>query len=151
MLQVSEQVYPLLVGLYHGYQSWAGAVYLTYRLFILLYLLFEMRQVYLIEIRHSALWLYRILAVCYVVWFCYLPFVTVFLLLANPVLRLLALSTFYLVFDFLINLGMVVLFCPRWSNKFFQFNSFINVLSGTPYVYKSLKSYGSGPATPGTI
>lgn len=146
-MQISEQVYPLSLSLYHGYQSWVGGFYLAYRLFILLYLLYEMRQVYLIEIRRTALWLYRILAVCYIVWFCYLPLITVLFLFLNPVHRLFAISTTYFVFDFFINFGMVVLFCPRWGNKFFQFNNYINMLSQSPYGYKSLKSYGSGPST----
>lgn len=145
-MQISEQVYPLSLSLYHSYQTWAGGLYLVYRLFILVYLLYEMRQVYLIEIRRTALWLYIILAVCYVIWFCYLPLITLFTLLVNPVRRLLVMSTVYLIFDFLINFGMVVLFCPRWANRFFQFNNYINLLSQSPYTYKSLKAYGSATA-----
>lgn len=110
-----------------------------------------MRQVYRIEIRPMALRLYVILAVCYIIWFCYLPLVTLILLAVNPLYRRLAMSTIYLVFDFLINLGMVVLFCPKWANRFFQFNNYINLLSKTPYTYKSLKSYGGGRATPTPI
>ena len=103
----------------------------------------------MIEIRRTALWLYIILAVCYIVWFCYLPMITLLSLAVNPVRRQIVMSTVYLTFDFLINFGMVVLFCPRWANKFFQFDSYINVLSQSPYMYKSLKDYGtSGPSTP---
>lgn len=109
-----------------------------------------MRQVYLIEIRTTALWLYIILAVCYVVWFCYLPLITLIALLVNPVRRILTMSAVYLIFDFLINFGMVMLFCPRWANKFFQFNSYINLLSQTPFPYKNLKTYG-GPTTPSPV
>lgn len=146
---VSEQVYPLSLSLYHSYQSWVGGIYLAYRLFILFYLLYEMRQVYMIEIRPTALWLYVILAVCYIVWFSYLPLITLITLGINPVRRLLVMSAVYQVFDFLINFGMVVLFCPRWANKFFQFSSYINVLSQSPYVYTNLKAYGSSsPSTP---
>ena len=144
-------MYPLLLSLYHSYQSWVGGAYLAYRLFILVYLLYEMRQVYLIEIRPAALWLYRILAVCYVVWFCSLPLATLLFLALNPVHRFLAMATCYLIFDFLINLGMVVLFCPRWADRFFQFSSYINVLSRSTYRYENLKQYGSGRATPTPI
>lgn len=75
------------MGLYHGYQSWAGGVYLIYRLFILIYILYEMRQVYLIENRCTALRLYIILAVCYVIWFLYLLLLTVVAVAINPVRR----------------------------------------------------------------
>ena len=144
--QVREQVYPLSLTLYHSYQSWAGGLYLAYRLFILVYILYEMRQVFLIEIRPTALKLYVVLAVCYLVWFLYLPLLTLLTLATNPVNRNLAMSSVYLVFDFFINLGMVLLFCPRWANKYFQFNNYINLLSRTPHT-KSLKSY-SGYITP---
>lgn len=149
--QIAEQVYPLNLSFYIGYQSWAGGLYLLYRLFVLVYLLYEMRQVYIIEIRPAALWLYIILAVGYIVWFCYLPLLTLVALSINPLRRLLVMSSVYFLFDFLINLGMVVLFCPRWSSKFFQFNNYINILSQSPYMYKSLKSYGGGSTTPTPI
>ncbi len=147
LMQISEQLFPLSISLYYGYQSYVGGLYLGYRLFILIYLLYEMRQVYQIENRPTALALYIILAVCYVIWFCYLPLLTLFALLADPVRRLVGMLSVYLVFDFLINLGMVILFCPRWTNKFFQFDNYINSLSdSSKYVYKSLKSYGNTAA-----
>lgn len=141
-LQVSDQVYPLSLGLYRGYQSWAGGLYLGYRLFVLVYLLYEMRQVYLIENRSTALRLYIVLAVCYIIWFSYLPMLTLLALAVNPVKRFLVVSSVYLVFDLLINVGMVTLFCPRWANRYFQFDHYINVLSQSSNTYRSLKSYG---------
>ena len=105
-----------------------------------------MRQVYQIENRRTALALYVILAVCYVIWFCYLPLLTLLALAINPVRRLITMSSVYLIFDFLINLGMVILFCPRWKNKFFQFDSHINALTDSKYVYKTLKFYGGSAA-----
>jgi hypothetical protein len=148
-LQLSEQVYPLNLSLYHSYQSWVGGFYLGYRLFIFIYLLYEMRQVYMIENRRTALNLYIVLAVCYLIWFCYLPIVILLTLAANPVRRLLVISTVYLLADFLINFGMVFLFCPRWANKYFQFNSYINLLNQPSHMYRSLKAYGtSAPSTP---
>ncbi len=143
-----ENHFPLSLSLYHPYQSWVGGIYLAYRLFILVYLLYEMRQVYLIEIRPTALKFYWVLAICYIVWFTYLPAITIISLLVNPVKRLLVMTTVYLVFDYLINLGMVLLFCPRWANRYFQFNNYINVLSeSSTHKYKSLKVYG-GSSTP---
>lgn len=146
-LQIAEQVYPLTLSLYHSYQSYAGAAYLIYRLCILLYLLYEMWQVYRIEIRPTALRLYQILATCYLVWFLYLPLIALLALAVNPVRRLLVMSSVYFTFDFLINLGMVLLFCPLWANKYFQFDNYINVLSQSLYTYKSLKSYGGSTSS----
>jgi len=121
-------------------------VYLAYRLFILLYILYELRQVYLIENRPTALRLYAILVVCYIIWFLYLPLLTIVGVAINPVRRGMVMTTVYLIFDFLINVGMVVLFCPFMSKRYFQFEHYINVLSRSSN-YRSLKSYG-GSDTP---
>ena len=145
--QVSEQYYPLSTQLYHGYQSWAGGLYLAYRLFILVYILYEMRQVYLIENRQTALRLYVILAVCYTIWFLYLPLLTAVGVAINAVRREMVMTTVYLVFDILINIGMVILFCPLWSKRYFQFEHYINILTRSSN-YRSLKSYGGDTPTP---
>ena len=144
-------MFPLSISLYYSYQSWPGVVYLIYRSFILIYLLYEMRQVYLIENRPTALKLYIILAISYIIWFTYLPFFTVLNLAVNPVKRPLTMTTIYLIFDLLINLGMVVLFCPLWAHKYFQFKNHINLLSQSRYLYKNLRVYGGFDNPDGSI
>lgn len=144
-LQIKEQVYPLNTEVQHSFQTWAGALYLLYRLFVLVYSLYGMRQMYLIENRPTKLKLYIVLAVVYVVWFGYLPVAVLLSLAANPVFRYMVLLTIVLLFDLLINMFMLGLFCPRWSDRFFQFDSHINMLSKISGTYKSLKGYGSAP------
>ena len=103
-----------------------------------------MRQMYLIENRLTKLKLYIVLSVVYVVWFCYLPVVVLLTFAANPVLRYIALRTVVLMFDLFINIFMLSLFCPLWSDRFFQFESHINLLSKISGTYKIVKdNYGS--------
>ena len=111
---------------------------------VLIYSLYGMRQMYLIENRATKLKLYIVLAIVYLVWFIYLPVAVILAFAVNPVLRFLFLRSIILVFDLSINLFMVGLFCPKWSDKFFQFDSHINQLSKTSYS-KLSGSYGSAP------
>lgn len=148
--QVKEQVYPLNTFVEHPLQSWVGAVYLIYRMIVLVYSLYGMRQMYLIENRTAKLKLYVVLCVVYIIWFVYLPLAVILLFAATPVLRYMSLRTIILLFDLFINVFMLTLFCPKWSDKFFQFKSHINVLSMSKSSgsYKSLRgslSYGSAP------
>ena len=141
---MKEQVYPLNTQVEHSFQSWAGGIYLLYRILVLAYSLYGMRQMYLIENRPTKLKLYIVLSIIYVIWFSYLPVAVILAFAANPVLRYVALRTIILLFDLFINVFMLVLFCPRWSDKFFQFESHINVLSKISGTYKSIRgSYGS--------
>ena len=89
--------------------------------------------------------MYKLLAVFFIVWFCYLPLVVLIAIPINPLERLKVISTLELGVDFLANTAMVVLFCPQWSDLYFQFNSHINQLARLSFELKdqSLKSYGS--------
>lgn len=137
--QIQDQVYPFSAETENNFQTWAGGLYLTYRLLLLLYILYEVRQVYLIENRTLTLRLYIGLMVVYVVWFCYLPLVIIITVFINPVEREKVVSTSILTFDLLMNIVMVLLFCPLWSNLYFQFDSHINELRR---LSSSLKAYG---------
>lgn len=150
-VQLQDQVYPLSITTQHTFQSWPGGFYLAYRLFLLLCILFEMRHVYLVENRPEKLKLYVVLAIFYILWFCYLPGIVFVAALINPVLKYKLVLSFVLTFDFLANFGMVLLFVPRWSKLFFQFDSHLNALQESPY--KSLKSfrYGSSENTPNVV
>ena len=98
-----------------------------------------MRQVYLVENRPVKLKLYFVMAFLYVAWFSYLPFIVFVIAFINPLLKLRVVLTFVLTFDFLANLGMVLLFAPRWAQVLFQFDSYLNELQE-----KSLKSGTKG-------
>ena len=138
-LQVQDQVYPLSTETINGFQTWGGGIYLAYRLLLLLYILYEVRQVYLIENHPTKLHLYVGLVVVYVVWFCYLPLVVVIVCFINPVERGRVVSASILTFDLLINGVMVILFCPWCSNHYFQFDSYLNELRTLKL---TLKAYG---------
>ena len=111
------------------HQTWAGGLYLAYRLLLLLYIMWEMRQIYLIENRRFKLILYRLLAVLYVVWFCYLPVAVVIATILNPLERARVIAVFVLTFDLIVNVVMVLLMCPKWSQVYFQFSSHLNSLT----------------------
>ena len=151
--QCKEQIYPLNSQVDHYFQSWVGALYLIYRMIVLIYSLYGMRQMYLIENRGTKLKLYIVLAIVYLIWFTYLPVAVILAFAASPVLRYMFLRSIILVFDLFINVFMLGLFCPKWSDKFFQFDSHINKLSGSGRsgkkindFYKGLSgSYGSTP------
>ena len=136
-LQVQDQVYPLSTETINGFQTWGGGIYLAYRLLLLLYILYEVRQVYLIENRPTKLHLYVGLVVVYIVWFCYLPLVVVIVCFINPVERGRVISASILTFDLLINGVMVILFCPWCSNHYFQFNSYLNELRALKLTLKA--------------
>ena len=138
-LQVQDQVYPFSAETIDGFQTWGGGIYLTYRLLLLLYILYEVRQVYLIENRPIKLQLYIGLVIVYIVWFCYLPLVVIIACFIYPVERGRVISASILTFDFLISAVMVFLFWPRCSIHYFQFDSYINELRKLKL---SLKAYG---------
>ena len=111
------------------YQTWAGGLYLAYRLLLLLYVLWEMRQIYLIENRRFKLVLYQVLIGIFILWFCYLPVAVVIASLLNVLERARVIGVSILTFDLVINLVMVLLMCPKWSQSYFQFTSHLNALS----------------------
>ena len=128
-MQVQEVVFPFSAEQRDTHQTWAGGLYLTYRLILLLYILWELRQIYLIENRRFKLILYRCLLVLYVVWFCYLPVAVVIASFVNALERSRVIVVFILTFDLVMNSVMVLLFCPKWSQHFFQFSSHLNSLT----------------------
>ena len=111
------------------YQTWAGGLYLAYRLLLLLYILWEMRQIYLIENRHFRLILYRILIILYIIWFSYLPVAVIIASALNVLQRARVIVVCVLTFDLVINFTMVLLMCPKWSQQYFQFSSHLNMLT----------------------
>lgn len=129
----------------HPYQTWAGGLYLGYRLIIFIYILYELRQIYLVENTRSKRVLYCFLVVFYVIWFCYLPLVVVIIVFVNPVQKAKVVSSVYLTIDLLASGVMVLLFCPLWSDLYFQFKSHVNDLTKHNFQvrYRSLKEYGS--------
>ena len=126
---MQELVFPFSAEPVDSYQTWAGGLYLAYRLLLLLYILWEMRQVYLVENRRFKLVLYRALIVLYIIWFCYLPVAVTIASLINPLERARIIGVFVLTFDLVINLVTVLLMCPKWSQQYFQFTSHLNTLS----------------------
>ena len=91
--------------------------------------MWEIRQIYLVENKRFRLVLYRTLAVLYVVWFCYLPVAVIIASILNPLERPRIVVVFILTFDLVINLVMVLLMCPKWSQLYFQFSSHLNSLT----------------------
>lgn len=129
LLQVQEVVFPFSAEQRDIHQTWAGGLYITYRLILLLYILWELRQIYLIENRRLKLVLYLCLVVLYVVWFCYLPVAVAIASFLNALERSRVIVVFILTFDLVMNSVMVLLFCPKWSQHFFQFNHHLNSLA----------------------
>lgn len=127
--QVEELVFPFSACQRDHHQSWAGGLYLAYRLLLLLYILWEMRQIYLIENRHFKLVLYRALLCLYIVWFCYLPLIVAITSFINVLERARVIAVSILTFDLVANLVMVLLMCPKWSQQYFQFTSHLNTLA----------------------
>ncbi len=121
---------------------------MAYRLALLGYILYEMRQIYLVENRPEKLKLYFALSFLYVIWFCYLPFIVFVIAFIDPLFKLRVVTVFLLSFDFLANLGVVVLFVPRWAKLIFQFDSHLNTVSMNSG-YKGLKNfyYGSSESS----
>ena len=122
-------MFPFSADEHDNYQTWAGGLYLAYRLLLFLYILWEMRQIYLIENRRFKLILYRALITLFVIWFCYLPVAVTIASLLNPLERTRVIGVSVLTFDLVINLVMVLLMCPKWSQHYFQFTSHLNTLS----------------------
>ena len=90
--------------------------------------------------------LYRILLVFYLIWFLYLPLIVVIAVFVNPLERLKVIQTSSLIVDVLANGTMILLFCPWWSDWYFQFKSEINELSRISFRLEDharLKTYGS--------
>ena len=127
--QVKETLFPFSAEREDSFQTWAGGLHLAYRLILLLYILWEMRQIYLIENRKLKLVLYRWLLFFYIVWFTYLPGVVILAAILNPLERARVVGVSLLFFDFLANVAMVLLFCPKWSQVYLQFGSDLNILA----------------------
>ena len=125
------------------YHTWAGGLYVAYRLLLLIYILYEMRQVYLIENRHLKLILYRCLLVLYLLWFCYLPVGVIVARILDALERQRVIAASVLTFDLLINAVMVLLFCPKWSDQYFQFNSHLNYLTRVSMKRSKMTQYNS--------
>ena len=140
--QVQHEVFPLSVSTSHTFQSWPGGLYLAYRLVLLAYIVYEMRQIYLVENRPEKLKLYFSLSFVYVTWFCYLPVVVFIISFINPLIKLRVVTLFMLIFDLLANVGAVVLFAPRWAKLIFQFDSHLNTVH--PSGYKGLTNFYYG-------
>lgn len=126
---MKETLFPFSAEQTDIHQTWAGGLYLAYRLLLLLYLLWEMRQIYLIENRKFKLILYRCFLVLYVVWFSYLPVAVIIASCLNALERQRVIVVCILTLDLLVNFVMVLLFCPRWSQQYFQFSSHLNYLT----------------------
>lgn len=88
-----------------------------------------MRQIYLIENRKFKLILYRCLLVLYIAWFCYLPVAVIVASCLNALERARVMAVSILTFDLIVNFVMVLLFCPKWSQQYFQFSSHLNYLT----------------------
>ena len=111
------------------YHTWAGGLFVAYRFLLLFYILYELRQIYLIENRPLKLILYRFLLLLYLLWFSYLVVAVIIARILDALERERVIAAFVLIFDLLANLVMVLLFCPKWSNRYFQFNSHLNYLT----------------------
>ncbi len=112
-----------------------------------------MRQIYLLENRPEKLKLYFCLSFLYIVWFCYLPFIVFVVAFIDPLFKVRVMSVFVLCFDFLANLGVVILFVPRWAKFIFQFSdSHLKSVLMNRSSYKGLKNfYGSSESTSNAI
>ena len=110
------------------YQSWAAWLYQAYRILLLPYCLYELWHSYRQENDPLVQNVYRLFAMSFVVWFGYLP-ITVGVLHAVNLLEwtrvILSASLF---FDLAANFILVILFCPLWSDYYFQFNSHVNTI-----------------------
>ena len=110
------------------YQSWAAWLYQAYRILLLPYCLYELWHSYRQENDPLVQNVYRLFAMSFVVWFGYLP-ITVGVLHAVNLLEwtrvILSASLF---FDLAANFILVILFCPLWSDYYFQFNSHLNTI-----------------------
>ena len=141
---MQHEVYPYNTWDTEPYQSWAGALDLAYRLFLLFYLLFELRQVYLTENSRIKLNLYRFFIVFFLTWFCYLPLIVIIAVGVNPVLRSTVINTVRLLFDLLATAIMMLLFVPRWAGAYFQFyNTDFYISLHLPSINKAVQMYGS--------
>lgn len=140
---MQETVFPFSAERVDAYHTWAGGLYVAYRLLLLFYILYEMRQIYLIENRRFKLLLYRCLLVLYLLWFCYLPVAVIVARILNVLERQRVIAASVLTFDLLINAVMVLLFCPKWSDQYFQFNSHLNYLTRVSMKRSKLTQYNS--------
>ena len=115
----------------HPYHSWEGWLYQSYRIALLSYLLYELWHTYQQENNLLVMNVYRLLAVGFVVWFGYLPITVAALYSANTLEWTRVILSTSLFFDLAANFVLVILFCPLWSDYYFQFNSQLNVLIDT--------------------
>ncbi len=107
-------------------QTWAGGLYLAVRGIILFYVWYQIYHIYRQEEASPKLNLYKLLFVVFTAWFWYLPllvFIVTFTGHVNASIVIMNISTSM---NFLVNLMMVLLFCPKWSKAYFQFDSSTN-------------------------
>ena len=110
------------------YQTWAAWLYQSYRFLLLPYSLYELWHSYQQENNPLVLNIYRLFAVGFVVWFGYLPITVGALYAANTLEWTRVILSASLFFDLAANFILVILFCPLWSDYYFQFNSHLNTL-----------------------
>lgn len=110
-------------------QTWAGIVYLVYRSLLLLYIWYQLWHTYRQEDDRPKLILYVFLGVVFTIWFWYLPILVLCVVFINEVFRGLILINVITTMNFLIKAVFVILLCPIWSHKYFQFHSHINSLA----------------------
>ena len=137
ILQVLQEVFPYMTWPDHPYNSWVGWVYQSYRILLFIYLLYELWHSYQQENNPLVLNIYRLFAVGFVVWFGYLPITVGALYAANTLEWTRVILSASLFFDLAANFILVILFCPLWSDYYFQFNSHLNVI-GSRTRYTSL-------------
>ena len=61
-------------------------------------------------------------------WFCYLPIAVIAASVLNVLERARIIVACVLTFDLIMNIVMVLLMCPKWSQQYFQFSSHLNTL-----------------------
>lgn len=135
---VSELVFPYEASPKHPYDSWEGWLYQSYHVLLLFYLLYELWHSYMQENNPLVMNVYKLLAGGFVVWFGYLPLTVAVLYAVNTLEWTRVIRSTSLFFDLAANFVLIILFCPFWSDYFFQFNSHLNKIGHTRYSILSL-------------
>lgn len=115
---------------HHPLQTWAGGIYLAVRGLLVFYVWYQIFHIYRQEGVLPKLRLYKFLCIIFTVWFWYLPAVVIIATLINPVLSWVVLVNVMNAMNFITNVMMAALFCPKWSNEYFQFEDQINKVEG---------------------
>ena len=104
-------------------QTWAGGLYLAVRGVVLFYVWYQIYHIHQQEENVSKLRLYKTLFVLFTIWFWYLPLIVFIVTFSGHVSASLVIINISTAMNFLVNLVMVVLFCPSWSDRHFQFDA----------------------------